>query len=506
MSKNFLHKSSLKANIIANFAGNGWSALVGLLFVPLYLKYIGAEGYGLVGVFASLQVVLSLLDSGLTTTLNKEIARLAVLKDTGQKIRNIVKTLGTAYWFVALLAGIIAAVLSPFIAAYWVRPQELSRETITWAFLFLSGSVIFQFPIGFYGGGLLGLQKQVLLNVIKIVFVTVKHIGALLLLLYVSKSVVLFFAWNMVAAMIQAITLMYLLWRHLPAGQKKAVFEWQELNNVKRFASGMMGISLTAILMTQADKIILSKILSLEQFGYYTVGCTLGLVINQVIVPLTQSYFPKFSNLISLGKTDELKKLYHHASQLLAVLALPLTFILVFFSKELIYIWTQNETTASQTWKVAAIYGLGTGLNGLINIPYILMLSHNWTKLSFYQNIGFLLLMMPLTFFLAKQYGASGGALSWAIVNTLYFLVTPHFVHQKLLKGEAGKWYWNDSLKPMFASLAVIFLFWYFADLKQLGQILQLLILGTAGLLSLTAALFFADQLNKNIFAAVIKS
>ena len=68
--------TSIKANIISNFIGNGWGAFLSIFFVPIYLKYIGAEGYGLIGIFASLQVVLSLLDSGLSTTLNKEIARL----------------------------------------------------------------------------------------------------------------------------------------------------------------------------------------------------------------------------------------------------------------------------------------------------------------------------------------------------------------------------------------------------------------------------------------------
>ena len=62
------------------------------MFVPIYLRYIGPEAYGLIGVFASLQVVLSLLDSGLSTTLNKEIASLSVLSNSQQQIRNLVKT------------------------------------------------------------------------------------------------------------------------------------------------------------------------------------------------------------------------------------------------------------------------------------------------------------------------------------------------------------------------------------------------------------------------------
>jgi len=331
LNKGLLKTTSLKANIVANFVGNGWSALIGLIFVPIYLKYIGAEGYGLIGIFASLQIVLSLLDSGLSTTLNKELSRLSVLPSMEQKMQNIVKTLGGIYWLVALVAGIIAISISPLLAKYWVQPKELSVQTITYSFIILSISMIFQFPSGFYSGGLLGLQRQVVLNIIRIVFATLKSVGALLVLIFISKSILMFFSWTLIVVIMQAFTQKYFLWHYLPKAKSKPIFDKKELKNIQRFATGMIGISLTAILLTQIDKIILSKILSLEQFGYYSISCSLGLMIYQIIGPLTQSYFPKFTNLISLNKTVELKRIYHQACQMISVLVLPATFILVLF-------------------------------------------------------------------------------------------------------------------------------------------------------------------------------
>jgi len=129
--KNIFSTTSLKANIIANISGTAFTALISIIFVPFYLKYIGAEGYGLIGIFASVQTVLYLLDSGLSTTLNREIARLIVLPNTQLKIQNLVKTLGSIYWLMALFAGIIAMCISPIIAKYWLHPKILSTETIS---------------------------------------------------------------------------------------------------------------------------------------------------------------------------------------------------------------------------------------------------------------------------------------------------------------------------------------------------------------------------------------
>ncbi len=497
--------TSIKANIISNFIGNGWGAFLSIFFVPIYLRYIGAEGYGLIGIFASLQVVLSLLDSGLSTTLNKEIARLSVLPDTQQQIKNLVKTLGTVYWGLSIIAGIIALGLSPLIANYWVQPKALSISTITYAFILLSGSIIFQLPSGFYSGGLMGLHRQVLLNIIKIAFSTIRSFGSVFILIYISNSVLVFFGWALIVNIIQAFTLRYYLWANLPSTTIMAIFDKKELDKIWKFAFGMMGISLTSIFLTQIDKIILSKILSLENFGYYTIACSLGLMLYQFIIPLTQSYFPKFSNLVSLKKEIELKDLYHQACQLISLFVFPATLVLIFFSKELIFIWTNSSITSEHTWLITSIYAFGTGINGLMNIPYLLTLSYGWTRLGLYQNIFFSVLMIPLTIFLALNYGAIGGAITWAIINTLYFFITPIIIHRKILKGEARNWYLKDTLIPLFASFLIVVFGKLLIMNFTFSRWIELILIILVGIISLISTIPFSNKLKLSVIESLRK-
>jgi O-antigen/teichoic acid export membrane protein len=65
----------LKKNILANYASQIYVTLIGIFMVPLYIKYMGAEAYGLVGFFAMLQAWFNLLDMGLTPTTARETAR-----------------------------------------------------------------------------------------------------------------------------------------------------------------------------------------------------------------------------------------------------------------------------------------------------------------------------------------------------------------------------------------------------------------------------------------------
>jgi len=61
----------LKPNIVANYVGNAWNALMNLAFVPLYVEYLGTEAYGVIGISAVVGTFLSLLDLGLSPMLSR---------------------------------------------------------------------------------------------------------------------------------------------------------------------------------------------------------------------------------------------------------------------------------------------------------------------------------------------------------------------------------------------------------------------------------------------------
>lgn len=85
--------SRLKLNLVANFAGTGWSALMQLLFIPVYIKLMGIEAYGLIGFYVTLQGALQILDFGLSPTMNREMARYSIQPEKASEARDFVRTL-----------------------------------------------------------------------------------------------------------------------------------------------------------------------------------------------------------------------------------------------------------------------------------------------------------------------------------------------------------------------------------------------------------------------------
>jgi O-antigen/teichoic acid export membrane protein len=439
---------SLKKNIFANFAGSAWSALMGLAFVPFYIRLMGVESYGIVGVFTSLMGVLSLLDLGLSQAMNREMARLSSKEENVHRIADTARTLEVVYWGVALVVGIVIVLLAKPIADYWLNPEQLSRSDLQQA-IFIMGLVIaFRWPVSLYMGGLNGLQRQVQVNVLLSTFATIQGVGALAVLWFVAPTIQAFFLWQAVIALIQVLALRIALWRSLTYDQK-GTFNKNILKEIWRFAAGMSGISILATILTQLDKVILSKLLSLSEFGYYTFAATVAAVLFRLVGPVFTAYYPRLTELVSKNDQTELIHTYHQGSQLMAVAILPIAFVLALFSKEILEVWTHNPNLVLNASLLVSLLTIGNALNGLMHMPYALQLAHGWTKLAFFQNTVAVVTLAPAIYFATLRWGALGAATIWIILNAGYILIGVYFMHRRLLRKEKWRWYIGDVIKPL---------------------------------------------------------
>lgn len=187
-----------------------------LVFIPLYIKFMGIEAYGLVGIFATLQALFSLLDMGLGATVNREMARLSVLPGKAQEMHDLVRSLELIYWLIALVIGVAVMLLAPYIAHDWVNPGRLSPDLIQHAVMLIGLAMALQWPVSFYSGGLMGLQRQVLLNVLNIGVGTFRGFGAVLVLWLVSPTIFAFLIWQMLVSALNVALAGFFLQRSLP--------------------------------------------------------------------------------------------------------------------------------------------------------------------------------------------------------------------------------------------------------------------------------------------------
>jgi O-antigen/teichoic acid export membrane protein len=447
-------RSHLQLAVSANLAGRAWPILLAFVAVPLYIERLGDEAYGLVGAFTVLQAVCTLLDMGLGATLTRQLARAAADPAAASGSRRLVRTLEVPYWAVAaFLAAASVAAAGPGAGA-WFRRDALPVETVRSAGVLMGLAVAAQLPSALYQGGLLGLQRQVLLNAVLVGAATVRVGGTLYVLSFVSPTIEAFFLCQLGASVLQTLAMRAALGGALPKGADPPRFDAALLRSNVRFAAGVAGITVVSLALTQADKIVLTGLLPLRLWACYSVASQVAGVLGSIAQPVFTAVFPRFSELAAAGEPPAEAREYHRASQLLSVLLFPVVVALAWHSREVILAWTGKPAMADEAFLPAKLLLVGGALNAVMHVPYAMMLAHAWTKLPLVTNFLAVALLLPLLWWAASAFGPVGAASVWVLLNALYVLVVIPVLHRRLLPGEKARWYVGDLLLPLAGALA----------------------------------------------------
>jgi len=450
----------IQKNILANLAGRAWGFISVYLFVPLYLQFLGVEAYGLIGFFSALLGVLALADMGLTSTLNREMARLSVRKDTAGEMRDLLRTYETAYLGVSLGIALLIWALGPLIAEYWLRSNVLQPSEIIAAIRLMGAAIALQLPAGLYIGGLMGLQKQVLTNSLQIVWGAFRGGGAVLILWLFSPTITAFFLWQLVSNAGYCFFTRLALWRVLSPERAHAHphFQWQLIRNTWRYAAGMTGMTLVSILLTQTDKLVVSKVLSLELLGYYTLAGALGMIPIVLANPIALAVFPRFTGMVARGDRISLAQLYHRACELVAVAIVPAGLTVALFAGDIIRAWTGSAMAAQQAGPVTSLLVAGQLMQAITVVPYYVALAHGNVRLNLQIGVASFIMITPLLILLTMRHGIMGAGLSWLIMNLATTPFYMYFLHRRFLPCELRRWFLRSVARPLLATLPCILL------------------------------------------------
>ncbi len=477
---------ALKRNLIANYLGQVWSALMGLAFIPLYIKYLGIESYGLIGLFGVLQAWLGLLDMGMTPTLNREMARFTGGTHSATSIRDLLRSIEFIAISIAMLVGLGIWAASGWLASDWLHAENLPIETVAQAFSIMGAVTALRFVEGIYRSAIVGLQRQVLFNAINSALATLRGFGAVGILMWVSPTIEAFFIWQGLISLLTLGVLASATYRAMPKAERGGQFSMPALHGIGRFAGGMMGITLLSLLLMQVDKILLSKLLTLSEYGYYTLATVVSSSLYMLTGPITQAWFPRLSELHANNRQTELIEKYHQGAQLVSVFMGSAAIIMIVFAKTVLQLWTHNADLANRSATLLGLMALGNLLNGLMWIPYQTQLAHGWTSLTTRINIISVSIIVPAILWATPRYGAEGAAWVWISLNTGYVLIGIHFMYRKIMTGEKWNWYRQDIFQPLgVAAMVATLSAWTMpADLAYFHKLAWLMAASTVTLLA----------------------
>jgi len=476
---------SLRRDLAANFLGKGWTGLVSFAAVPVYIHFMGIEAFGLVGVSATLAALANLLDFGLGTIVTREFARMSAHPRRAQRMKDLLATLEAVYWAVAVLLAIAILLAAQPLSRGWLTGSHLDADSVQRAVMLMGLVIGVQWPLVLYSGGMLGANAQLPLNFTQAAFATLRAGGAIFILWAISSTIQAFFIWQAIVGASQTVATGLLLRSRLSRAPGRLRPEL--LQQLLSFSLRMFGISVTSTVLAQVDKIVLSRLLPLGEFGYYSLAGTVASSLSYFVVPVFSAVFPQLARRLAAGDRPALRESYHASSQLMALLLVPAAAVVAAFAPQLLQAWTRNPVIAEQTAPILSVLIVGSAISGLLALPYTLQVAGGAVGVLLPISLVGALLMTCLIVPLALTLGPVGGAIAWLAVNVLSLLVIIPLVHRARLGEAAHSWYVGDILPAVLvaAPVSVVFRLFMPAGLGVAGQILWI---GAALVLSMVGS------------------
>lgn len=481
---------SLRSNLIANYASQLYTAGVGILILPLYIKFMGAEAYGLVGFFTVLQAWFALLDLGLTPSVGRETARFFGGSISALAYRQLYRALNVIYLIIAFVGGGALFIFAEPLAYKWFKVETLSMDEVVLAVQVMAFCVALRWLSGLYRGVVTGAEQLVWLSGFNAVISTLRFIAVFVTMYFYGFTPFIFFSHQLVVALLEQIGLWWKSRKLIPSKKQcNGVIGWsfRPVKSVLKFSLTIAFTSSMWVLVTQTDKLILSGVLPLAEYGYFTLAVLVASGIMILSGPISNVVMPRMARLHAEGKHIEVINLYRHATQLVCVAAGSAGIYIAFFAEPLLYAWTSDKVIASEVAPVLKLYALGNSILAVSAFPYYLQYALGNLRYHLIGNAVIAVALIPTIIFAASHFGGVGAGWAWLIINSIYLIAWVGYVHSKIKPGLHLSWVFNDVIRICFSAFIVLIPFVYSLSIVE-SRGLELAIMATAGLLALGAS------------------
>lgn len=499
-----MSKSSIRNNTIANYAGQLYLTLIGIVVTPFYLQYLGAEAYGLVGFFALMQAWMNLLDLGLTPTLARQAA-FAKGQDNGfEKFKRLLKSFELIFFMLALFIICAICFSSDWIALSWIKSKDLEASTLIYCVVLMGFMIGFRWFAALYRSGINGLEDQVWLNKANIIIVSLKFGGALVLLAFISQNIRHFFEYQLLIGFIEVVVFSMHFYTMLPKTKNTPNIIDFDIHIVREVAPFAMSIAYTSgiwILLTQTDKLVLSGVLTLADFGYFSLVALAAGGVSMLSGPISSAVMPRLTLLFSQDKFSELLSLYSEASQFVTVISLSVSLMLGLYAEPLIYAWTGDKVAAEWGASILLWFALGNGILSIAAFQYYLQSAFGQLRLHVFGSTISAIIQVPLMYYAAVNYGALGASIAWFTFRVVWFILWTPIVHNKFIPDFHVEWLFKSILPIVVVTVATALTIksFFVLDLTQ-NRFLLFLQMIALGILLLSVSTASSQAVRKRAF------
>jgi O-antigen/teichoic acid export membrane protein len=335
----------ISTSLAVLLAAQAIQAATTLLAAPVLLAGLGLDGYGLLGIAATLTLLLGILDAGLAAALTRRFA--AEGAAAGAALLAAAERLLLAGGCVLVLA---AAGLAWPLSGLLSSPLPRGTLATALALAALAGAALW--PTTLYQAGLNGRGRQAEAALIHAGGTVLRWGGSVVLVLGPLPDVRAVLLWQAIAALASVALLRLRLRRGLPPARAS-------VSGAGAYARDVSVLALAGLLFAVLDRLAGATLLSLAAFGAYSLIAQIAQMLGVLIVPARAVWFPRLSAALATQDAAEARRALGDAVQVAAILVVPWAAVLALLPGTVLWAWTGSGDLVRRA--AVGLTGLATG-------------------------------------------------------------------------------------------------------------------------------------------------
>lgn len=428
-SKTSLHLTSgrlLARNAIWNLAGNGAPLMVAVFSIPILIRGLGKDRFGVLTLAWALIGYASLFDIGLGRALTQVVAKKLGAGEQ-REIPRIVWTSLLLMLAMGILGAFFIAGISPWLVHRLLRiPDALQLETLQ-SFYLLALSI----PMVIIAAGLRGLleahQRFDLVTYMRIPLGVFTFAGPLLVLPF-SRRLTPMVAILIAGRFVGCIANYLLCLRVAPELHRGTAWHSPSAWSLLRFGGWMTIGNIVGPFMMYMDRFVVGALVSATAVAYYATPFEIVTKFLIVSSAISAVMFPAFS-LSGEAAPSRSALLYRRALRYMVIVMLPTTFVLLVVAKQGLSLWLGAEF-AAQSHRVAQLIIIGTFALAIESIPFVMIQGLGKPHIPAVLNLAEIPFYAIGLYVLVLKFGITGAAAAWASRAVLDALLLICFAHR----------------------------------------------------------------------------
>lgn len=444
--------SRLAKNVLYNLTGQVLVLAVGFAAARFIFRRLGDDAFGVIYFALALNVLLtSAMTMGVCETIVREVA--SHFGKDPEYVRDLLRTAASFSWGAYVLVSVGIYFGAPLLVDKWIHLKSVEPATAIRVLRILGISSFVLLPRAVYTSILRGLERMGWPNLIDVVASGLQQAG-IIVILVLGGGLLDVVHWIAACAVLAVLAYLvicsrFVTWTALLPGYSPAV-----VTHNLSFTSHVAAISVLAMIHTQADKAIVSKLLPIAVFGLYTFAYSAISRSTLLTSSVAQAGLPHLSSLFHEGDHERLVSQFNKLQDLICFGTVPL-FALVPFVALPLFSSIFNANSAHLLLVPASFLALGFYMNGTLTVLYILSIAAGRPDIAARLNLYALFVVLPATAALIYFFGLNGAGFSWVFYHLFAYAYQVPRTCRECLKDSPWKWY--ATLLKIFAVVAVTY-------------------------------------------------